>query len=118
MGSHAVKTLAALMLATAAVMAQRPATPLQKRSTPKLTSPHASTGADQFVEVSAQAGIRFTLASGGLDKRYIIEAKGGGGIAWKPSPGELVILCQSVRKMTRGERMEKDSSVSSALGWT
>ena len=82
MRSHALKTLAALMLVTAAVMAQKPAAPLQKRGTPKLTSPHASTGADQFVEVSAQAGIRFTLASGGLDKRYIIEAKGGGGIAW------------------------------------
>jgi hypothetical protein len=37
---------------------------------------------DQFVEVSKHAGIRFTLASGGLEKRYIIEAKGGGGVAW------------------------------------
>lgn len=37
---------------------------------------------DQFVEVSARAGIRFNLTSGGLEKRYIIEAKGGGGIAW------------------------------------
>jgi len=37
---------------------------------------------DQFVEVAAQAGIHFTLTSGGLEKRYIIEAKGGGGIAW------------------------------------
>ncbi len=39
-------------------------------------------GFDQFVEVSKQAGIRFTLTSGGLEKRYIIEAKGGGGVAW------------------------------------
>ncbi|MBZ5562831.1 MAG: CRTAC1 family protein [Acidobacteriia bacterium] len=38
--------------------------------------------ADEFVEVSKQAGIRFTLTSGGPEKRYIIEAKGGGGIAW------------------------------------
>lgn len=37
---------------------------------------------DQFVEVSAKAGIRFSLTSGGLEKRTIIEAKGGGGIAW------------------------------------
>lgn len=37
---------------------------------------------DQFVEVSKRAGIRFTLTSGGSDKTYIIEAKGGGGIAW------------------------------------
>jgi hypothetical protein len=37
---------------------------------------------DQFVEVSAQAGIHFALTSGGPEKRYIIEAKGGGGIAW------------------------------------
>jgi len=37
---------------------------------------------DQFVEVSKQAGIHFTLTSGGPEKRYIIEAKGGGGVAW------------------------------------
>lgn len=37
---------------------------------------------DQFVEVSKQAGIHFTLTSGGAEKRYIIEAKGGGGVAW------------------------------------
>lgn len=32
--------------------------------------------------MSKQAGIRFTLTSGGAEKRFIIEAKGGGGIAW------------------------------------
>jgi enediyne biosynthesis protein E4 len=37
---------------------------------------------DQFVEVSKEAGIQFTLTSGSLEKRYIIEAKGGGGVAW------------------------------------
>ena len=37
---------------------------------------------DQFIEVSKQAGIHFTLTSGGPEKRYIIEAKGGGGAAW------------------------------------
>ncbi|HEY6293876.1 MAG TPA: CRTAC1 family protein [Terriglobia bacterium] len=41
----------------------------------------ATTG-DQFVDVAAKAGIHFTLTSGGPEKRYIIEAKGGGGIAW------------------------------------
>jgi hypothetical protein len=40
------------------------------------------TALDEFVEVSKQAGIHFTLTSGGLEKRYIIEAKGGGGVAW------------------------------------
>ncbi len=37
---------------------------------------------DQFVGVAEKSGIRFTLTSGGLNKRYIIEAKGGGGVAW------------------------------------
>ncbi|MFB3923679.1 MAG: CRTAC1 family protein [Terriglobia bacterium] len=77
-----LKTLVVLTLLTAAVMAQHPAGPLQKRGTPKLTAPRAPTGLDQFVEVSAKAGIHFTLTSGGPEKRYIIEAKGGGGIAW------------------------------------
>ena len=37
---------------------------------------------DEFVEVAAKSGIAFTLTSGGPEKRIIIEAKGGGGIAW------------------------------------
>ncbi len=37
---------------------------------------------DGFIEVSPASGIHFTLTSGGAEKRYIIEAKGGGGIAW------------------------------------
>jgi len=37
---------------------------------------------DQFIEVAKKSGIDFALASGGLEKRFIIEAKGGGGIAW------------------------------------
>jgi enediyne biosynthesis protein E4 len=37
---------------------------------------------DQFIEVARKSGIDFTLTSGGLEKRFIIEAKGGGGIAW------------------------------------
>lgn len=58
---------------------QRPgAEGARKRVTPRLT-PAAT---DQFVEVSRKAGIDFTLTSGGREKRYIIEAKGGGGIAW------------------------------------
>jgi hypothetical protein len=37
---------------------------------------------DRFIEVAKKSGIEFTLTSGGLEKRFIIEAKGGGGIAW------------------------------------
>jgi hypothetical protein len=54
----------------------------QRRGTPRLTAAPISPPIDQFVEVSAKAGIRFSLTSGGPEKRYIIEAKGGGGIAW------------------------------------
>ena len=54
----------------------------QRRGTPRLAAASGSPLADQFVEVSAKAGIRFSLTSGGPEKRYIIEAKGGGGIAW------------------------------------
>jgi len=49
------------------------------------SAPASKTGPaplDQFVEVSAKVGIHFTLTSGGPEKRYIVEAKGGGGIAW------------------------------------
>ena len=48
----------------------------------RIASPGAKATEVQFVDVAAKAGIHFTLASGGPDKRYIIEAKGGGGIAW------------------------------------
>ncbi len=51
------------------------------RTTPARATP-ASTSIDQFVEVSAAAGIKFKLTSGGPEKRYIIESKGGGGAAW------------------------------------
>jgi enediyne biosynthesis protein E4 len=54
----------------------------RKPAKPELATRGASLTPDQFVEVSAQAGIHFTLTSGGPEKRYIIEAKGGGGIAW------------------------------------
>jgi len=37
---------------------------------------------DQFIDVAQKAGIHFRLTSGGAEKRYIIEAKGGGGVAW------------------------------------
>ena len=37
---------------------------------------------DQFIEVAKPSGINFKLTSGGPEKTYIIEAKGGGGIAW------------------------------------
>jgi hypothetical protein len=42
----------------------------------------ASQSLDEFIEVAAHVGIDFRLTSGGPEKRYIIEAKGGGGIAW------------------------------------
>src|SRR5262245_14655520 len=57
-----------------ALMAQAPELRKARRMT--------SSPIDQFIEVSKNAGINFTLSSGGPDKRYIIEAKGGGGIAW------------------------------------
>jgi hypothetical protein len=41
-----------------------------------------SDSGDQFVNVAEKAGIHFTLTSGGAEKKYIIEAKGGGGVAW------------------------------------
>jgi enediyne biosynthesis protein E4 len=59
--------------------------PIGGRSTsvkPALRAASPQNAPDQFVEVSKQAGIDFTLTSGGLEKRYIIEAKGGGGVAW------------------------------------
>lgn len=56
---------------------QRSAPPRATRRTS--TNPAAL---DQFIEVSEKSGIRFQLTSGGLEKRYIIEAKGGGGVAW------------------------------------
>ncbi|PYV11890.1 MAG: hypothetical protein DMG23_02980, partial [Acidobacteria bacterium] len=43
---------------------------------------------DQFVEVPATAGIKFMLTSGDPEKRYIIEAKGGGGVAWIDYDGD------------------------------
>ena len=57
----------------------RPAYAAQKPASRKYAPQPAP---DQFVDVAARAGIRFALTSGGLEKRYIIEAKGGGGVAW------------------------------------
>lgn len=64
-------------------------TPLRSRLTHPLTRKIArtntsSSGAprDEFIDVAEKAGIRFSLTSGGPEKRYIIEAKGGGGVAW------------------------------------
>ncbi len=57
-----------------------------QRRTPTLSPTRAAARAgaetDQFIDVASQAGIRFALTSGGPEKRYIIEAKGGGGVAW------------------------------------
>src|SRR5437773_2761483 len=50
--------------------------------TTRLPAVPRSATLDQFVEVSGKAGIHFKLTSGGPEKRYIIEAKGGGGAAW------------------------------------
>jgi len=52
-----------------------------RASVPPAKGP-AGVSRDQFVDVAERSGIRFTLTSGGLNKRYIIEAKGGGGVAW------------------------------------
>ncbi|MDR3676801.1 MAG: CRTAC1 family protein [Acidobacteriota bacterium] len=56
-----------------------------QRSGHKTTGPGTQSGGaqrDQFIEVAEKSGIRFTLTSGGPEKQYIVEAKGGGGIAW------------------------------------
>ncbi len=74
--------LAFVALGVALLIATRSNTnAAQKGGTPRLTPPAPHQG-EQFIEVSAKAGIHFTLTSGGPEKRYIIEAKGGGGIAW------------------------------------
>ena len=62
-------------------MSAKPAGPsTSDKPVPRVASPQNAP--DQFVEVSKEAGIRFTLTSGGQEKRYIIEAKGEGGVAW------------------------------------
>lgn len=73
-----------------ALLAQHRAAPPapQPRGTPRLAQPAEPAAADQFVEVSESAGIRFALTSGGPEKHYIIEAKGGGGIAWTDYDGD------------------------------
>jgi hypothetical protein len=83
MKSPATEIIIVLALVSACVLGQRPvAAPMQKASTPGLTQPVQPSPADQFIEVSQAAGIQFALTSGGPEKKYIIEAKGGGGIAW------------------------------------
>ncbi len=84
-GLLALATLLAMVGAALAFEAGHGAANSQRRagSTPRPAArPSAAALPDQFVEVSKQAGIQFTLTSGGPEKRYIIEAKGGGGIAW------------------------------------
>jgi hypothetical protein len=80
---RSLTTAIVVALGTVVLLAQRPtAATTQRRGTPRLTQPAPQHPTDQFVEVSQPAGIRFTLTSGGPEKKYIIEAKGGGGIAW------------------------------------
>ena len=55
---------------------------MPRPGTTRLPAAPRSATLDQFVEVSGKAGIHFKLTSGGPEKRYIIEAKGGGGAAW------------------------------------
>ncbi len=75
----------ALAAGSLAMSWQRPAAD----GAPKRVAPRpAPAAADQFIEVSRKAGITFTLTSGGPEKRYIIEAKGGGGIAWIDYDGD------------------------------
>ncbi len=83
MKSPATGIVIAVAIASAYVPGQRPAVvPVQKRDTPGQAQSMQQPALDQFIEVSRQAGIQFALTSGGLEKKYIIEAKGGGGIAW------------------------------------
>jgi hypothetical protein len=70
------------LVAASAAGQQQAAAPTQARGTPARAQSLIKGAADQFVEVSQQAGIQFELTSGGPEKKYIIEAKGGGGIAW------------------------------------
>jgi enediyne biosynthesis protein E4 len=72
--------LSPLFPAASGLEDQRPSKP--EPSTAPLSNTAGSFALDQFEEVSAKAGIHFTLTSGGPEKRYIIEAKGGGGVAW------------------------------------
>jgi hypothetical protein len=81
--------IAGLALVTfAGRAAQSPAPALTReaqRSGHKTTGPATQSGGaqrDQFIEVAEKSGIHFTLTSGGPEKQYIVEAKGGGGIAW------------------------------------
>jgi len=79
--THSLPAFVLLGQPAAVGQAAKAAGPSPRRS----TRPDASIAApalDQFVEVSKRAGIHFTLTSGGPEKRYIIEAKGGGGVAW------------------------------------
>ncbi len=69
-------------VAASAAGQRRTASPARPPATSGPTRAAAQGSADQFVEVSQAAGIRFVLTSGGPEKKYIIEAKGGGGIAW------------------------------------
>jgi hypothetical protein len=77
--------LALLAAATVAFSGQKPAPRAPQPSAQRMPP---SAAVDQFVEVSKPAGIHFTLSSGGPEKRYIIEAKGGGGIAWFDYDGD------------------------------
>ncbi|MCJ7502964.1 MAG: VCBS repeat-containing protein, partial [Acidobacteriia bacterium] len=55
-----------------------------QNSQPRSSGPFAANSVtpNDFVDVAAKAGISFVPTNGGPGKRYIIEAKGGGGIAW------------------------------------
>jgi len=74
--------LVATILALGVIALHSGAEGSAQRARPRGLASTRAAQADQFVEVSAGAGINFTLTSGGPEKRYIIEAKGGGGIAW------------------------------------
>jgi hypothetical protein len=72
-----------LAAGSAALWWQRPvAAEPQRRDPSHRAQPASPQSVEQFIEVSQKSGIHFTLSSGGPEKSYIIEAKGGGGIAW------------------------------------
>jgi enediyne biosynthesis protein E4 len=69
-------------LGAGAALVSKSRAQLRPRSAVSAEFPSPGAAADQFIEVAENSGIHFSLTSGGPEKRYIIEAKGGGGIAW------------------------------------
>jgi len=78
----AVAAVCALCLALLETRSNRAMSPNPQRDGSSRPGQKSAKAPDQFVDVAKEAGIHFRLTSGGAEKRYIIEAKGGGGVAW------------------------------------